>query len=516
MKTDKPTLTLRPGGRQAAFEKDTLLLDALFEMGVMVKTPCGGKGICGKCAVRAEGSLSPRTDREKKLFPDDENTRLACVTTLRGDASAWTETAETPAHTVTRDISVGPAYGIALDIGTTTVQFSLVDLDGGETHRFPSLLNPQRRWGHDVISRIAAAGGRDAAEQLTRAIRGAIESSVIDTQKALSLPREGLRALSFSGNTVMSYLLLGLDVAPIGVFPYTAAVRDFDGYDIPLAGIDGRPAKKMLPVAASFLGGDLVGGLAVSDLAGYRARTLFIVLGTNGELFLRNGGGEIHAASCAMGPALEGMNMSYGMTADEGAIAHLKAGPGGLVADVLGEGPALGICGTGIIDAIALLLREGLIKTTGAFVATGPGENRLFPDGVLNDGGTKRARLAGDVFLSQKDIRNVQLAKGASLAAGRILLREAGILPEEIEHVLIAGAFGENLDIENFRALKFLPDFPNAEYVFLGNTSLTAAEEACRSEGFLDHARSLRDRVKVVELSEDPAFNDEFVRCLDF
>lgn len=512
---EKVTISVLPDGKSMECDRGTLLLDALYDLGVIVRTPCGGKGLCGKCGIIAEGGLSARTPRETELFPDNPLMRLSCQTTLLSDTVVTREIPEQRVQTKHAGPAVTGYYGFAVDLGTTTIQVSLVDLSNGSFHQILSLLNPQRRYGHDIISRIAAAAHRQTYASLVSLVRTTLMTALSESRQSLNLPPERLKCVSFSGNTTMSYFLMGLDVAPIGVHPYTAAQRDFSvsAADI---GIEHTETVRVMPVASSFLGGDLVGGLAVSDGMGYTRNTLFIDLGTNGEIFLRNGDGEIYATSCAMGPALEGMNISHGMTADEGAITHVEAGPGGLNLQVEGGGAPLGICGTGIIDAVALLLNEGIIRGGGSFNNITAGTHRFFPDGVVSRNGVKGISLHDDIIIDQRDIRNIQLARGAALSAARILLQKSGMEPGDIEHVLIAGAFGANLNTDSFKRLGFIPEFPGARYVFLGNTSLRAAEECCLSAGFMDRARSLRDRIRIIELSEHPGFNDEFIRSLDF
>lgn len=487
-------------------------------MGVALRTPCGGKGHCGKCGVHVAGKLSAPTPVEERFMLRHPQMRLACQAAALGDVEVRHEARSGALHRLLPGIDPHLEYGLAVDIGTTTIQTSLVELGGARSFNLDSFLNPQRRYGHDVIGRISASNEPAVFERLLAMLREAIRGSLEESCRAIGLSSGAVRRIVFSGNTTMMHFLFGLDVRPIGVFPYTAERVDFEGFSAGELGLDEFPNAQVmaLPAASAFLGADLVGGLALTDAMGFSAHSFFIDIGTNGEMFVRNGSGGIFAASCAMGPALEGMNISYGMTADEGAINHLRAGDGLLHCAVIGGGTPRGICGTGIIDALALFLDENLLKKDGAFVATGDVQSSLFPDGIKMQDGQKQIRLCEDIVISQRDVRSIQLAKGASLSASRILLLEAGCDPLEIRHVFIAGAFGENLDIENFKKLKFIPEFNNAEYRFLGNSSLQAAARACGSEEFMARARTLRDAISIIELSAHPDFNDEFVRCLDF
>ncbi len=461
-----------------------------------------------------ESGAAERSDAEKRFFPSEPRARLACRTTLENDM-----TVRVPPAAAARSERPLPSRlhdpAVALDIGTTTVQLSIVERPDGPAHPLGSFLNPQRRHGHDVIARIAASADPALRESLVRVIRSAVASSIAAGLSGSGMTPDDIGLLVVSGNTTMTHLFFDIDVRTLGVHPYTARELDYDQHT---ALEDLLPAARIaaLPSASAFLGGDLVGGLALSELMGLERNVFFIDIGTNGEMFLRDDAGTVYAASCAMGPALEGMNISSGMTADEGAINHYTAVNGILRPQIIGGAAPVGICGTGIIDALAIMLREGVVRGSGAFDRAAAETSAIFSGRVVNQGGTTACLLDRGVSITQKDIRNIQLAKGASLAAARILLVEAAYDAGRIEHVLVAGAFGENLDIENFRTLGFLPDFPNAAYRFLGNTSLAAAERACTDHAFIGRCRSLRDALSVVELTMRADFNDEFIRCLNF
>ncbi|MCP4137337.1 MAG: ATP-binding protein, partial [bacterium] len=465
---------------------------------------------------------------ELKTIRDKPGKRLSCVTRVEGEVSIRIEE-DMGANKKARDwfiskIAITPGelaeYGIAVDIGTTTVQVSLTDLKNQKSWLIDSFLNPQRRYGHDIIARISAAAEKETAKQISSLVRGEIVSSIKRGLSLLDLEPAGIREIVFSGNTAMTYFLFGLDPAPLGVFPYTASHIDYENYTGNDIGFNLKNNADIyaLPAASSYLGGDLVGGLALLDRLGYKEKTFFIDIGTNGEIFLRNKSDEIYATSCAMGPALEGMNISHGMTADEGAINHIQfdKNSGKLHFSIIGNTDPVGICGTGIIDAIALLLEKDLVQPTGAFNKKLLQEEIAAYSNIHYNAETKSIHLYEDIALSQKDIRNIQLAKGASLAAANILLKESGTDPDEIEQVIIAGAFGENLDINNFKKLAFIPEFKNASYHFLGNTSLKAAELACHDFSFRETAKTLRNSLRVIELSEHPAFNDLFLKSFDF
>ena len=498
-----PFVTLVPSGERRSFPPGTPLTDALFDMGVVVKTPCGGKGTCGKCGMRIDG---------------EPGEALACRTAVTRDITVHAGRANTVPVLDVPEFGLARRLAAAVDIGTTSVRVALADLDENTSSEVSSFLNPQRRFGHDVITRIAAARDPAVNTTLTGLIRRAVRGTLDSVLAAAGRTAGSLESMVFSGNTTMLYLLLGLDVQPLGRHPYHAATRDFASLPPTAAGLteDSATRTSALPVVGAFIGADLVGGLALCHARRKLNSVFFIDLGTNGEIFVADRTGRVFATSCAMGPALEGMNISWGMTADDGAVTHIRQAPGGLVCDVLGSGDPAGITGTALIDLLAILLDRGLVSATGAFSRDIDAMDLPEPLEPAREDGALSLNLWGRIRLTQKDIRNVQLAKAAALAASRLLLSAAGTPPEDIRHVFIAGALGEHMDMEHFRRLGFIPAFPNASFEYVGNTSLQAAVEACLDPCFIGHAATLRDRVQEVLLSGQEDFQDMFIRSIDF
>ncbi|MBU1168498.1 MAG: DUF4445 domain-containing protein [Proteobacteria bacterium] len=511
------SLTLIPGGQTKDFPSSTRLLDALLDMGVVVSSPCGGKGSCGKCGIRCDGGLSAKTDLEKNVTGNNARSRLACQAELTDDVTVFIDEKRIPLQKSYPAVNPEDRYAIAADIGTTSVSVDLVCLTNGKQISLDTFLNPQRRFGHDVISRIAAANNPENKKIMTRQIRQAVLGTITEAISAMKVPLSHIEKIVFSGNTTMLYLLFGMDVSGLGRFPFEAFCLDFDGIEPSAidAGMFPNARISAVPAVSAFLGGDFLGGLTLCREKEYRENTFFIDLGTNGEMFLINGSGPIYATSCAMGPALEGINISRGMTADEGAITHVRIDFGELVHTKIGDAPPVGLSGTALIDLVALFLSEGCIRKNGRFA----------DDGLLNLPGpatfekgekSKQIRLWNDIAISQKDVRNLQLAKAASLAAARLMLQEAGCAADDVTRVLIAGDLGSHLDKDNFRSLGFLPDFPNATFHFLGNTSLQAAASICVDELFYQKAVQSRGRVREVVLSGNPEFSKEFIKSIEF
>ena len=521
------SVRLIPQGKKKEFTKDTLLLDALLDMGAHIQTACGGKGICGKCKVRAEGRLSEPDENENNLVEISNGWRLACRSRIHGDVRVWIDDIEAPVSNRTHPIlHPNDTYAAAIDIGTTSVTVSLVNLVKEKSTQLSTFMNPQRRYGHDVISRISAAADIDIFQNMSTLIQGAVIHTMSDALKTFGILFGNIKHITFSGNTTMLYLLFGLDVSPLGRYPYQAEYIDFfeENLTEKTALINIPEIKRVfpeaqisaLPAVNGFLGSDMVGGLALCHGRGLTENTFFIDIGTNGELFVINKQHEIYAASCAMGPALEGMNTSWGMTADDGAITHARIESGKIRHEIMGNGSPRGIAGTALVDLLAIFLEMSIIRPDGAFCRGIERKQLPAPASYENSTTLKRIRLWGEISVNQKDIRNVQLAKGASLAASRLVLKKAGRSPEQIKHVVIAGALGKHLSITNLKKLAFIPDFPDAQYHYLGNASLAAAEEACLDRHFIKNAMMLRDRVRDVNLSMLPEFNKEFMNALDF
>jgi uncharacterized 2Fe-2S/4Fe-4S cluster protein (DUF4445 family) len=511
-------LTLKPSGKTRSFPEGTCLADALADMGVMLRTPCGGKGTCGKCRVKATGVISDLSSPETGPQHVTSGLCPACRTNIAGDVRVYIDELHEFRRKTYPSVDPDARYSIAVDIGTTIVKISLVDCIYEKYYLLDSFLNPQRHYGHDVISRIAASSDPKVFHSLAGRIRRSVFSTVEAALNAMSVEPERIDKIVISGNTTMLYLFFGLDVNSLGRFPYKTAHRDFNEFSPQDLGTDpfGSAMISSLPVHSAFLGADIVGGLALCRSMGFFSRVFFIDLGTNGEIFLINPAGEIYATSCAMGPALEGMNITWGMTAEGGAITHIDLEDDNLRYHMIGNEKPVGVTGTAIIDILSIMLENNIIRKNGAFPPDLQDIHLPAPMACVFDEDIPQIRLWGDIAVTQRDIRNVQLAKGASLAASRILLTAAGCRPDQIEHVIIAGAFGEHLNIEHFKTLGFIPEFQAAIWHFLGNTSLKAAQQACCNNHFCDDAGVLRDSLHEVILSQYRDFGTEFVAAMDF
>lgn len=427
--------------------------------------PCGGSGKCGKCRVRVSGELSAPTDAERRLLGDllDDGWRLACQTRALGDFKVK-EPFET--HNVGEPVRKGRGE-LLIDIGTTTLEVRLINGSGEVLES--SALNPQRRFGADVISRIGAAS--EHSSELTGELRAALASLIGDFEYERAV---------VTGNTVMLHFLAGLDVSGMAADPFTPSSLFGEWFDGALLGLRGRV---YLPRCVSaFVGADTTCALLASKPV-HGENMLLVDLGTNGELAFCHDD-EIVCASTAAGPALEGADISSGMRAGAGAIDSVRYDPDRceLKVHVIGEGSARGICGSGLISAVAALLDAGILDESGYLEA--PYE------------------LAPGVLLTPGDIRSLQLAKSAIRTGIELIC--GGVRPDRL---CIAGNFGRGLDLGACRRIGLLPDCGRVE--ILGNAALTGAEM------ILDGADE-RFETRSLSLAEDERFSELFCENMLF
>jgi len=480
MKTAVPnhtlTLHLRDKMLRVGFAGQPLLMDVLQAQGIAFAHPCGGRGVCLKCAVTASGAISAPNEIEQK-----NGARLSCQMRLLGDCEVTL--AEAAGFAVQAVLSGTPpaALGLAADIGTTTLDIRLYDLQTGAPYAQSAALNPQARFAADVIGRItAAAAGKGEAmrTQLLQALQGMTAGYPPITRAVIT------------GNTVMLYLLTGRDpkalaTAPFAadcLFGHTETILDSPAY---------------LPrCIGAFTGADLTCALLASGIT-QRAQTAMLCdIGTNGEIALWHEG-RLYVASTAVGPAFEGTGISCGMGGAAGAIDTVWALPNGLDAHVIGGGTPRGICGSGLIDAVAGLLRLSWVDQTGAMDAD-------------------TVQIAPGVSLTQQDIRQVQLAKAAVAAGIETLMDIAGIDAEAIATLYIAGGFGSHLNPRSAAAIGLFPPALAPRVQVLDNAALDGAGRLLLDQGLRQTADHIARAAEVVQLSGNPLFAKKYIRHMDF
>ena len=443
------------------------LLQALREMGYVPDAPCGGNGTCGKCRVWVDGRevLACRTVVDRDMM----------VQLPKGSTAILME--EIPA--VEAD---GQAqYALAYDVGTTTLVCSLLDGRTGKVLRRVGCLNPQSAFGADVISRIQYVMDT-GSDELTAAVRGAMEA--LRRQVA---GEHQISMVSIVGNTAMHHLLLGIDPQPLTVPPYMP--NEIEAIE--------QEGVRILPNIAGFVGSDTVGCMLAAGFDRREKLTLLIDIGTNGEMVLGNKDHRI-ACSTAAGPAFEGAKISCGMRGAEGAVDHVWLKDGVLQWSVIGGGEARGLCGSGLLDLVACLLEQEIISQSGRMECE---QYRLGDTGVV---------------LTQKDVREVQLAKAAIRAGVELLCKRFGVTVEQIREVLLAGAFGNYLDPGSACAIGMLPPQLLEHIAPVGNAAGTGAAMCAVSRVSFDRAKKLAEQTQFLELASMAEFRDCFVDCLSF
>ena len=481
------------------------LLETLRRGGVQLSAPCGGGGKCGKCRVELQ-----QDGRRESV--------LACQYRAEGDCTVYvpalaggsicTEGQErTPSFTPGRS-----GLGAAVDIGTTTVAVRLYDLADGSLLGTDSAWNAQAAFGADVISRCQyVMEHEDGLALLRDGIRDQIFSMVGGLIRAASREESGLSELYIAGNTVMEHIFMGLSPVGLAVAPFRAESLFPGGEAKQIQGVKTWAA----PCAASYVGGDIMAGLLSTGLWQKEGVSLFLDVGTNGEMAL---GGREGFVCCAVasGPAFEGAGIRCGMASTPGAVSDVRWDGAEPELTVIGGGEAKGLCGSGLIKLLALLLEKGLVDETGWLLppeeAPAGYEKWLSED----ENGNGCFHLCQGVFLSAADVRQLQLAKAAVAAGIQVLLEEAGLTAGEIDRVYLAGGFGTHLDPQAAAAIGMLPEELAGKTVSVGNSALAGAVMALldgQSRAAMDEIQS---KCKYIELSGDSRFNRAFPQHMMF
>lgn len=515
-------LTVYQDGAPTVLEYSSpIRLSTLFAHAhVQLAMPCGGRGVCRKCRVVVRGAASPMTDTEAACLTEAERARgvrLACMTTALGDAEiVLPDTARARILTAGRlpDFSLAPwaeGYGAAFDIGTTTVAAYLYDLANGAPLAADSEKNPQAAFGADVISRITHAIQGDSAT-LAGAIRGCINNLLSRMCRAAEIAPRSLGALVFTGNTAMEYLLAGANPTSIAQAPF-AQDRYFGEFcPADALGLDAPCAKVYITRCISaYVGGDIASGILSTGMTAANEPVLLADIGTNGELVLASGG-RLVCCSTAAGPAFEGAGIYMGMAAADGAITHVRAVNGALDYETIGGGAPVGICGSGIIDAVAAFLALGYLDETGAI------DELALPDALrASADGVPAVRFPGSaVVLTQKDVRAVQLAKSAICAGMETLLASADLRAEEVGRLLIAGGFGSVLDVSSAEAIGLIPPGFAGRTEAVGNAAGMGAVMQLLSRKKIEEAEALSRGAETAELSRDPVFRAAYLENMLF
>jgi uncharacterized 2Fe-2S/4Fe-4S cluster protein (DUF4445 family) len=526
---------LEPIGRRVDIEANISLLGAAQVGGVELVSICGGGGTCEACRVRlVKGRLSaPSLEEQAALSPAElaQGIRLACQAYPLSDVEI-----DIPPESLTtaQRLQVEDEYdttladelhplssglGLAVDVGTTKLAAFLVDLTSGKTLARSGAMNPQIAYGEDVIARIVYANqNADGAAVLQARLIERLNEMVGELCIQSDVRPGDISAAVIVGNTVMHHLLVGLPVKQLGEAPYQPAT--LEAMRIPAASIGlrlGAHASLYLPPnIAGYVGGDHVSAHVATEIARKPITSVMLDIGTNTEVSLVHGG-NIWSCSCASGPAFEGAHIRDGMRAAPGAIERVQIVGGEVRTQTIHHQPAVGICGSGILDAVAQLRRAGALDENGSYVAGH--ELVRSSNGRLREVVLTPAAASGhgrEVIVTRKDVNEIQLAKGAIRTGTAILLGEAGLRDEDIDEFIVAGAFGTYLDLESAVQIGMFPNLPRARFKQVGNAAGAGARQMLLSAQRRQAAESVVQRVRYVELTTHPKFTETFVKHILF
>ena len=504
--------------RLPASRANLLLSDFLGELGNPPDMPCGGRATCKKCLVKASGHLSEPTPAELRLLTDQDRAdhlRLSCLTRITGDAQITTQTTGTlqvladSDNTELRSPDAEPLFrqlGAAIDIGTTTVCVSLFTMDG--RHTTITAKNPQTAYGADVITRIekALAG---QSEELSHSIQSCLAAALSSAARELGYTVADIDAVVIAGNTAMLHLLTATDVEPLSHAPFAAT--ELFGHksknkittNAPLMTALGLPPETIIYLPrciSAFVGADISAAILASGMCDAPETALLVDLGTNGEIALWHRE-RLYVCSTAAGPAFEGAGISCGCYSVPGAIDKVRVQGSSVTYTTLGSESIrpVGLCGSGIVDAIAAMLSLEIIDETGAFQTD-----------------EDEYALAEEVRISAADVRQVQLAKGSVRAGVETLIEVSELKRSDIRTFYVAGGFGNYLNLESAAAIGLIPADMVERTRVIGNASLSGAREILLDRRRAERLNELATSAETIRLDANPVFTDNYMEYMMF
>ena len=503
-------ITLLCGDQQnivTAAEGESLLEVIRKQNDLPVHSPCGGAGTCRKCTVwlvnesGEEAVLACRTPAQDGM-----------TVRLPGAAPLMVELCD-HLHSMTCASDSEAGYGIACDIGTTTVVCHLVNLSTGARLATVGEGNAQRSYGGDVIARIKASmdGQRPA---LTSAIRGQLARMVEALCRETGIAPDQISAMAVAANTTMCHLLIGLAPDSIGVAPFTPLSRFGTEMDARELGLPFEGTVYIAPAVSGYVGGDITADILAAELDKNEKPVLLVDIGTNGEMAL--GCGErFLCCSTAAGPAFEGAQICCGMTAAPGAISRVDWDDGELKCTVLGDGEAVGLCGSALVDGVAVMLELGVLDETGRILE----EDEIPQEGLpylIEVDGQPAFRLTDKVFITQSDVRKLQLGKGAIAAGLQVLMNACNLDCSEVAELLLAGGFGSYIRPESAARIGLIPAELLPVTRAIGNSAAFGAQMALVSREVKQRLTALQNNMEYLELSGLPEFNDAYLEAMMF
>jgi uncharacterized 2Fe-2S/4Fe-4S cluster protein (DUF4445 family) len=529
--------------RSVSVEENTLLGEAIIATGLPLEQPCAGRATCLKCKVIVEGPLSPLDEKEEAGLTEAEKAadyRLACRARILGDVNVTLAPIVVYSNKMFRACTdykrPGVPLGLAIDLGSTTVAAFVTTLDTGKVCLGAAALNQQTAFGADVISRMAAAlRGPETAQRLSMLALSSIVQAV-DALKLSPRIKERIEKVTIVGNCAMHHLLLRYPVETLSELPFQPHSLDSvrDGRELFGDTFPTQAQVALPPLIGGFVGSDALACLAYYDFDRAQGPMAAIDLGTNGEVMVTDGNGaggsgRILVASTAAGPAFEGVNISCGSRAVDGAIYRVKANEsdGSLDLKTIGDHPPVGLTGSGLLDLVCELRQAGVIQASGRFAADHPAfGHRLSTDekGVrrflITDQGVDLSGAESledatrvSLYLTQHDVRELQKAKGAIRAATEILMAQLGLKASDLTRMILTGSFGSQLNVEAVVGLGMIPPVPlevvepSANGAGFGAALFLDDEQFGRGERIAAHAEQ-------IDLDLDAAFNQRYVESM--
>lgn len=540
------------------------LRDVLQNNGIYLESPCNGKGLCGGCRAWITDPDLEQTPHESISEAEaEQGCRLSCQLEINQDLTirlpmefvqdakrvresqnilegdlAPTARLVSAVKLSSHDGRTWMSYdnlqgisqlydwqqnygpkGLAIDLGTTTIVVTLISLGSGKELATASRLNPQIKFGHDIMTRIQHASTQEGLLELALSVQEGINELIEEVCEDSGSATTEILDVVLGGNTTMLQLISGIDPTPLGQIPFTVDMQTGISYPVARMGLQINPAARVYvpPILHAFVGSDISAGLLVhGDFFQDEKAVLFADVGTNGEIAL-NAWGKRMACSTAAGPAFEGMGLSSGMRASLGAVESVRLDQNVLTISTVGDAPARGICGSGIVDLVAVLLRLGILDATGKF--QNPISDNLpaaIRTRIQNRDDQTYFALGQDSGFTQRDVRQVQLAKGAVRAGIDVLLQETGCKAGDLDSIYIAGGFGFFLDAQNLETIGLIPGDCQDKVIFTGN--------ACRSGCAwlltdISYRRFLEDNIQNIEhvsIAQSPKFMELYAESMEF
>lgn len=551
-------LTILPFNKQVTLKADESVLDALRRGGYEIEGPCNGQGICGKCRLLVENHagvpetphrrISKSDSREKGIrlacrlhpetdirvhLPDDftvdarilEGERLSGVdfqpaaVVSPGDTGRMHYAGmDYPVELIRWKAAYSPR-GLAIDIGTTTLVVTLFCLETGRQLSTAASINPQTRFGHDVVSRIQMGSTRQGLAELTEAVRKELNQLITRICRESKTEPDQIVDVVIGGNTTMLELAAAINPSPLGHLPFLVEIKSGAAHTADRFGLNMNAAGRVYipPIVHAFIGSDITAGVLACGCLEKSEPTLFVDIGTNGEMGLSSGDRFI-AASTAAGPAFEGMGVYCGIRAVPGAVESAYYDGEEIVFKTIDGKPARGVCGSGIIDTVAALLRAKVLDSSGRMKK--PSEagdvDPLIAQKLQLLDGNPVFQIAENVYFSQADVRQIQLAKGAVRTGIDMLLAEAGVTPEDLDEVILAGAFGYHLRPESLATIGLIPGRLARKVRFAGNTAKTGAAMLLLNKSSRAYLEKTVLKIEHLALAERESFQDLFIGNLNF